>query len=61
MKWTVTFLHNDAGYTDVTTDEAGLVGVFERAMKREFPCHVIAVEEAPEDAECGEVEGGEDD
>lgn len=57
MRWTITFLHNDSSWTDVTTDEAGLVGTFERAKEREFPCHVIAVVEAPEDAELGEVEG----
>lgn len=58
MKWTITFLHSDSSYTDATTDEAGLVETFRRAERREFPCHVIAVEEAPDDAELGEVEGG---
>ncbi len=57
MRWTITFLHNDSSWTDVTVDEAGLVEAFERAKRREFPCHVIAVEEAPEDTELGEVEG----
>lgn len=49
MRWTVTFLHNDSSYTDVTVDEKGLAGVFAYAMKREFPCHVIAFEEVPEE------------
>lgn len=47
MRWTITFLHDDASYEDVTVDEAGLAGAFSKAMKREFPCHVIAVEEVP--------------
>lgn len=57
MRWTRSFPHNDSSWTDVTVDEAGLVEAFDRAMKRESPCHVIAVEEASDDAELDEVEG----
>lgn len=49
MRWTITFLHNDSSYTDVTVDEKSLAETFRRAMKSEFPCHVIAVEEVPDE------------
>lgn len=44
MEWTITFLHDDATYTDVTVDEKSLAGALAEAMRREFPCHVIACE-----------------
>lgn len=55
MRWTITFLHNDATPEDVPVDEDSIVTAFETAMKREFPCHVIAVERA--DDEGGADEG----
>ena len=54
MKWTISFLHNDASYEDVTVNEANLVAVFARMTARECPCHVITVTEAPEAAVLGE-------
>lgn len=54
MKWTISFLHNDASYEDVTVDEANLVATFARMTARECPCHVIAVTKAPEAAVLGE-------
>lgn len=54
MKWTISFLHNDASYEDVTVNEANLAAVFARMTARECPCHVIAVTETPEAAVLGE-------
>lgn len=51
MRWLVTFLHNDAEYEDVGVDESTLAGVFQEAISRECPVHVIAVEEIPEEQE----------
>ena len=64
MEWTITFLHDDATYTDVTVDEKGLAGAFAEAMRREFPCHVIACEEVPEKpvrVRCWWTEDGEEE
>lgn len=49
MRWKITLLHDDASYEDVVVDESSLVAAFSKAMEREFPCHVIAVEELSEE------------
>lgn len=54
MRWKISFLHDDASYEDVTVDEAGLAAMFAKMTEREYPCHVIAVTEAPKAAVLGE-------
>lgn len=59
MRWVITFLHDDASYEDVTVDEGSLVAAFETAMKRECPCHVIAVEQVENDTDGDGADEGE--
>lgn len=50
MRWVITFLHNDAEPEDVEVDERELAAAFADAMRRECPCHVVCVEEVPEES-----------